>query len=229
MSFAHPLALAGLVIVPLLAWLWLVQDRRRSRAASAFTNLALLPNLVERAPGRLRFVPPALFLVALASHASANLAQGVWDRFFHRQDVRLLRAGLRALEGEVARAPATVDVLVEAQDVLDQVATTAFSRHPRTDSNELGARARVAARRGDVDGAVALARKGVGVITGLESPQAEGRARELLGMLLLENGDEEGALAELQRAHELYAMKAYRPGERRVADVLEARRTRAES
>ena len=69
----------------------------------------------------------------------------------------------------------------------------------------------------------------VGIITGLESPQAEGRARELLGMLLLENGDEEGALAELQRAHELFAMKAYRPGERRVADVLEARRTRAES
>jgi len=131
----------------------------------------------------------------------------------------------------VMRAHALLDLdrLDEAMGVLDQVATTAFSRHPRTDSNELGARARVAARRGDVDGAVALARKGVGVITGLESPQAEGRARELLGMLLLENGDEEGALAELQRAHELYAMKAYRPGERRVADVLEARRTRAES
>jgi len=67
MSFAHPLALAALVIVPLLAWLWLVQDRRRSRAAGAFTNLALLPNLVDRAPGRLRLVPPALFLVALAA------------------------------------------------------------------------------------------------------------------------------------------------------------------
>ena len=67
MSFGDPLALAALVVLPVLAWLWLVQDRRRRRAASAFTNLALLPNLVERSPGRLRLVPPALFLVALAA------------------------------------------------------------------------------------------------------------------------------------------------------------------
>jgi Ca-activated chloride channel homolog len=66
-SFGDPLALAALVVLPVLAWLWLVQDRRRRRAASAFTNLALLPNLVERSPGRLRLVPPALFLVALAA------------------------------------------------------------------------------------------------------------------------------------------------------------------
>jgi Ca-activated chloride channel family protein len=64
-SFGHPLALAALVLVPVLAWLWLVLDRRRRRSASAFTNLALLPNLVERSPGRLRVVPPVLFLVAL--------------------------------------------------------------------------------------------------------------------------------------------------------------------
>jgi Ca-activated chloride channel homolog len=66
-SFGDPLALSALVVLPVLAWLWLVQDRRRRRAASAFTNLALLPNLVERSPGRLRLVPPALFLVALAA------------------------------------------------------------------------------------------------------------------------------------------------------------------
>lgn len=67
MTFGDPLALAALVVLPVLAWLWLVQDRRRRRAASAFTNLALLPNLVERTPGRIRLVPPALFLVALAA------------------------------------------------------------------------------------------------------------------------------------------------------------------
>jgi Ca-activated chloride channel homolog len=66
-SFGHPLALAALALVPVLAWLWLVQDRRRRRSASAFTNPALLPNLVDRAPGRLRIVPPALFLVALTT------------------------------------------------------------------------------------------------------------------------------------------------------------------
>ena len=67
MNFGHPLALAALVLLPVLAWLWFVQDRRRRRAASAFTNLALLPNLLERSPGRLRLVPPAFFLVALAA------------------------------------------------------------------------------------------------------------------------------------------------------------------
>ena len=67
MSFGHPLALILLVGVPLLAWLWTVQDRRRRRSAAAFGNPALLPNLVDQSPGRLRAVPPALFLVALTA------------------------------------------------------------------------------------------------------------------------------------------------------------------
>ncbi len=67
MSFGHPLILVALVAVPAAAGLWLLNDRRRARSASAFTSLALLPNLVDRAPGRLRLVPPALFLVALTA------------------------------------------------------------------------------------------------------------------------------------------------------------------
>jgi Ca-activated chloride channel homolog len=66
-SFARPLALAALVVVPVLVFAWVVHERRRSRAAGAFTSLALLPNLVERSPGRWRLVPPALFLVALTA------------------------------------------------------------------------------------------------------------------------------------------------------------------
>jgi Ca-activated chloride channel homolog len=66
-TFSNPLALAALAIVPVLAVLWWVHDSRRRKAASAFTSLALLPNLLERAPGRLRLVPPALFLVAFAA------------------------------------------------------------------------------------------------------------------------------------------------------------------
>ena len=83
MSFQEPIALAALAVVPLLAWLGLVHDRRRRDGARAFTNLALLPNLVDRAPGRLRLVPPALFLLALAAlvagfarpHANLTVAQ----------------------------------------------------------------------------------------------------------------------------------------------------------
>jgi Ca-activated chloride channel homolog len=66
-SFQDPLALAALAILPALGWLWLAHDRHRRSAASAFTSLALLPNLVDRSPGRLRLIPPVLFLAALAA------------------------------------------------------------------------------------------------------------------------------------------------------------------
>jgi Ca-activated chloride channel family protein len=66
-SFQDPIALAALAAVPVLGWLWLLYDRRRRAGARAFTNLALLPNLVDSAPGRLRLVPPALLLAALAA------------------------------------------------------------------------------------------------------------------------------------------------------------------
>jgi hypothetical protein len=65
-------------------------------------------------------------LVALASHASADLAGSVWDRLFHRREVRLLRAELRALEGNVARSPDRVDVLIQAQEALDRVTDAHF-------------------------------------------------------------------------------------------------------
>lgn len=67
MSFQDPIALAALAALPLLAWFWIVVDRRRRSGASVFTNLALLPNLVDRAPGRLRLLPPALLLAGIAA------------------------------------------------------------------------------------------------------------------------------------------------------------------
>ena len=67
MSFQHPVALAALAVVPVLAALWLAWDSRRASRARAFTNLALLPNLVDRSPGRLRLVAPLLFLLALTA------------------------------------------------------------------------------------------------------------------------------------------------------------------
>src|SRR5687768_9175527 len=66
MSFAWPLMLVSLVAVPLAVagYVWL--ERRRERQAAAFATPALVPNLVGRSPGRLRHLPPALALVALA-------------------------------------------------------------------------------------------------------------------------------------------------------------------
>jgi Ca-activated chloride channel family protein len=66
-TFTWPLALLGLVAVPLLLALYLWHDRRRARVAARFGNPALWPNILERVPGKVRFVPLALFLVALAA------------------------------------------------------------------------------------------------------------------------------------------------------------------
>jgi Ca-activated chloride channel family protein len=67
MSFAFPLALAGLLLVPALLAAYVVVQRRRVRYALRFTNLPLLANVVDRAPRWRRHVPPLLVLTALAA------------------------------------------------------------------------------------------------------------------------------------------------------------------
>ncbi len=67
MSFQTPLALLGLLLVPLLVALFFVHDRRRRAQAARFGNPALLPNVIDRAPGRLRFVPLAILIAALCA------------------------------------------------------------------------------------------------------------------------------------------------------------------
>jgi Ca-activated chloride channel homolog len=67
MSFTWPLALLGLAVLPLLAWLFVWHDRRRRAGAARFGNPDLLPNVVDRSPGRLRLLPLVLGLLALAA------------------------------------------------------------------------------------------------------------------------------------------------------------------
>jgi Ca-activated chloride channel homolog len=65
-SFDRPWWLFALILVPVLAYLWHVQEQRRVADAARFTNTALLPNLVAARPGRRRYIPLALLLLALA-------------------------------------------------------------------------------------------------------------------------------------------------------------------
>ena len=65
MSFTWPLVLVALAAVPVLVALYLDRDRRRVASQSAFGNPDLLPNVVDREPGRLRYLPPLIMLVAL--------------------------------------------------------------------------------------------------------------------------------------------------------------------
>jgi Ca-activated chloride channel family protein len=66
LSFATPLALLALLVVPLALGGYVLLERRRRARAAAFANPALVPNLVGRRPGRLRHLAPALALIALA-------------------------------------------------------------------------------------------------------------------------------------------------------------------
>ena len=67
MRFEWPLALLGLALVPVLVALYVARERRRTAFAARFANPALLPNIVDRSPGRLRHLPLAVLLVALAA------------------------------------------------------------------------------------------------------------------------------------------------------------------
>ncbi len=67
MSFQTPLALVGLIVVPLLVGLYVWRDRGRRAFSARFGNPALMPNVVDRAPGRRRHIPIAVLLVALAA------------------------------------------------------------------------------------------------------------------------------------------------------------------
>jgi Ca-activated chloride channel homolog len=65
-TFERPWALAALLALPLLVWVYVVLQRRRARYAVSFTNLAVLREVARGRAWR-RYVPPVLLLLALAA------------------------------------------------------------------------------------------------------------------------------------------------------------------
>ena len=65
MSFEWPIALLALALLPLLVAVYLWQDRRRVASQARFGNPDLLPNVIDREPGRLRYLPLGVLLVGL--------------------------------------------------------------------------------------------------------------------------------------------------------------------
>ncbi len=66
MSFASPIALTALVLVPLAAAGYIWFQRRREQQAASFVQPALLPNVVDHVPAWRRHLPAALLLFAVA-------------------------------------------------------------------------------------------------------------------------------------------------------------------
>ena len=67
MSFDSPVALFGLVVVPLALAAYAISQRDRKRVAERFASAAMLPNVVHEAPGARRHVPVAILLLGLTS------------------------------------------------------------------------------------------------------------------------------------------------------------------
>jgi Ca-activated chloride channel family protein len=67
MSFAEPILLTGLILLPLAAMAYGAMQRRRRRESAAWANPALVPGLVRERPGWRRHLPPLLLLCALAA------------------------------------------------------------------------------------------------------------------------------------------------------------------
>jgi Ca-activated chloride channel family protein len=80
-SFSSPEYLLALLLLPLLVGAYVWRERQRQRSAAAWANPALVPNLIDRAPGRRRHIPVALLLLALGvmivgvarPHATVNV------------------------------------------------------------------------------------------------------------------------------------------------------------
>ncbi len=67
MSFTSPATLLWLLAIPALIAVYALREHRRGRLARRWASLSLLPNLVDRAPGRRRHLPVAILLAALAA------------------------------------------------------------------------------------------------------------------------------------------------------------------
>ena len=67
MTFTWPIVLVGLFLVPIVVLLYIGYDGWRRDSAAQFGNPDLLPNVVDREPGRLRHLPLVILLVALAT------------------------------------------------------------------------------------------------------------------------------------------------------------------
>ncbi len=67
MTFASPLALLGLLLVPLAVAAYVISHRSRATVAERFASAAMLPNVIDVAPGWRRHVPIAILMLGLTT------------------------------------------------------------------------------------------------------------------------------------------------------------------
>ena len=138
MTFAAPILLLGLLLLPLAFVGYRIVQRRRSRYAVRFTNVDLLGNLVPRTPAWRRHVPPALYLGAIAALVLALARPSMLVAVPREQATIILTmdvsGSMTAVDVEPSRLAAAQKA---ASDFVDQLPSTfkvglvAFSTAPR--------------------------------------------------------------------------------------------------
>jgi len=139
MTFADPILLLGLLLVPAALLLYRLVQRRRSRYVVRFTNVDLLGNLVPRTPAWRRHVPPALYLGAIAALVFA-LARPSMTVAVPREEATIVltmdvSGSMSATDVSPTRLAAAEKAASEFVDRLPagfKVGLVAFSTTPRT-------------------------------------------------------------------------------------------------
>ena len=158
MTFADPILLLGLLLVPAALIVYRLVQRQRSRYVVRFTNVDLLGNLVPRTPAWRRHVPPALYLVAIGALVFA-LARPSVTVAVPREEATIILT--MDVSGSMAATDVSPTRLAAAQsaanDFVDRlpagfkVGLVAFSTAPRTLVEPTTDRAAVQHRRDGED------------------------------------------------------------------------------
>lgn len=175
MTFADPILLLGLLLVPAALILYRLVQRRRSRYVVRFTNVDLLGNLVPRTPAWRRHVPPALYLGAIAALVFA-LARPSMMLAVPRDEATIIltmdvSGSMEATDVSPTRldaAKAAASSFIDRLPAGFKVGLVAFSTSPRTVVEPTTDRARLHAALNDLKakGGTAL---GDAIITSLEA------------------------------------------------------------
>ncbi|MEZ4480520.1 MAG: VWA domain-containing protein [Dehalococcoidia bacterium] len=139
LSFAWPLALFALLLIPAAAVLYWWVQKRRSKYAVRFTNIDLLANVVDRTPDFRRHVPPVLLLAALAL-LIFGLARPQSTEKTPKEEATVIlvtdvSGSMNAEDVEPTRLAAAKESARDLVDTLPekfQVAVVAFSTNVRT-------------------------------------------------------------------------------------------------
>ena len=213
MRFESPLLLIALVAVPLAGCAYVLAARRRSRTAGRFASPALFPNVVNRAPGWRRHLPPLILIVALSALV-VGLARPQARVSVPRENATVM------LAIDTSRSMAAKDVRPTRMEAAQQALRTFLAEAPdtyRVGLVSFASQARVVAPpthdRELVEQAIGQLRTGEGtalgdaVETAIKAGQRTGAGQEddrtPMSILLLSDGRQDGGGVSPKHAAEL--------------------------